>query len=493
MRNIWAAGAAFGLASIAAPALALDGPLAPPQTPTRLDLLPLLEVTPSLGNDQVAPFGGYIRFWIERVGSDTPAEQRDYGLEARTPLNRLLMGRNLARMLTARLTVNRTIPVSQTITLASASHLSNRRDGESWTSEIGERRNFTPYMRVDQSTTATIEVSLTASSRIDADIAANILSIIQAGARLAAPTGPLVTALTHDRMTQATNFFDNAISRLFSEALVERSLTELPAERWITRDSAGHAQPFATITASFPMGRHVWRRDQLRALGGWRIHASEPVVSMFAPLPLQPATLTAGQTEPCAAAAPVSGKPANTETLTGSDLAACRAFRDLLPTRVLAFPVGENVTLGQSLRAETAVDSALQRFAAAADTAKPTVAREVCVLMSERLDALGLNSYDIAAALWAFAQSSSASDSLATAMWDGECAALRLARRLGLPKRPASANQVAGAPSSAPAAGQQGNNQQPGTTNGQQGASQQPGTTNGQQGTSQQPGTTTGH
>jgi len=456
----------FALAGIDAPAFAQD-----------YDLLPLLDVDRN-GRPQwqfSSPVGGYVRFWIERVQAPAavqpvgdPSRARSYTREARDPLSRLLWGRNQSRILQAKLVVQRSNVVTQSVTLAAASHDSNSREGESWRSELGERRFLTPYFRVDQGSTAVIEVSLSASRETDSAVTRNILSIVQAGARLAAPTGPLVTALNSDRLNQASNFVDTAISRLFREKVVETTQSDFPAERWILPSyrrppalAEGGAQPpreigsaIAAIRAHFPMGSHVWTEGGLRGLGEWRVYATEPIVSIFSTVSLEPASPRIDDDPAVRRCREIrTGKNGGGEgegaNLDAQDLQACIAFSGLVPTRVLGLPVGENVTLGQSLRGDAGIAAAVQRFQGDAATER-AAAREICNLVAERADALGLNAYDSAAAVWAFAWNGGLDPKLASGIWSEDCAAARLATRLRLSGVPSSATQSPGAPQTAP-------------------------------------------
>jgi len=468
-----------------------------PALAQEFDLLPLLQVDRNLRSesDFDSPVGGYVRFWIERVRPSErcrpvqagPDQARAYSREARDPVSRLLWGRNYARNLQAKLVVTRSNAVTQSVTLASASHDSSSREGENWRSELGERRFLTPYFRVDQGSTAAIEVSLTASREIDSAVTQNILQIVQRGVGLVAgPTGPLVTALNSDRLNQTTNFVDNAISRLFREKLAETSQSDFPAERWLVRRpalAATRAAPppadgcdlgaaVAGIAANFPMGGHVWREGNERNVGEWRVYVTEPIVSIFSTVQLRDSRATSGS--PAAArcrSAPnpvpgatgaagssgarrarASGQPQSTRegspaALVGHDLQACIAFSGLVPARVLNLTVGENITLGQALRGDAGISAAVQRFQANG-TGKITTAREVCNLVAERADALGLNAYDAAAAVWAFVWSGGLNDDLAHTIWHGDCLTAQLGNTLRLTGVPSSASQT---PAAAPA------------------------------------------
>jgi hypothetical protein len=211
------------------------------------------------------------------------------------------------------------------------------------------------------------------------------------------------------------------------------------------------------------MSGHVWRRSGERNLGEWRIYVTEPLVSVFSTVPLYPGTMISNSAarQECArpavqraqpgrsaSAARTSGPqrrpqrksatepsadPATEPLLQGFDLQACIAFAGLEPTRVLGFIVGENVTLGQSLRGDSAISAAVQRFESSSADRQST-AREICNLVAERADALGLNGYDAAAAVWAFAAGGALTETLSKTIWDHGCASSRLAKRLRLPE-----------------------------------------------------------
>jgi len=418
------------------------------------DLLPLLTVaTEDPGEDDFMslPNGGYTRLWIERVEDESGS--RDYGTEARNWLKRFFLGRSHSRILSARLRVNRSTPIAQTINLATASHTSNRRQGESWTTELEGRRLLTPYFRVEPGTTATLDATMSASSQLDPDMTRNLLSIVERGARLAAPTAPLVTTLTSDRLSEASTFVDNAIARLFGEVIVERSVTELPAERWYSVPSGGWygssgsrpGNPIATVKAIFPMSRDLSNAEDHWEIGTWRLYASEPIVSIYSVVPLN--GYDYDPTGRCGALeAEESSDTAAEGQLRGQDMQACIAFGGLSPSRVLALPVGENLSLGQALRGDSGVTAALQRFSAtpqdgSANGQRQTAAREICTLVAERADALGLNAYDVAAALWAYAVNGGIQWDAANVIWQSSCPAASLARRLKLTISPASADQ----------------------------------------------------
>lgn len=409
--------------------------------PVPFDLLRLLTVDRPAGAWRFdSPMSGYVRFWVERGDSkcafgDVVPEQRDYSTEKRDWFSRLFWGRNFARVLQAKLTVTRSHVVTQSVTLAAASHASNGHEGENWSSELGNRQFLTPFFRVDQGTTAQIDVTLSATKEAESAVTKNVLAIVQAGAKLGAPTGPLVTALNSDRLNQASNFVDTAIARLFHEKIEERSSSDFSADRWLPRAAkdkmgrrsavevpcAGTRPPIASIRGFFPMGTKVWSEQDYRLIGTWNVYVSDPIVSIFSDEPLLDVSAAP---PPC---------PSATEKLEGPDLHACHAFRGLAPTRVLSLPVDDKVTFGEALRANAGINAAVQRYAGLTKGEdKKTVGREICNLVAERADAIGLNQWDSAAAVWAFAWNGGLEKTLAASIWDSGCLTASLGQKIGL-------------------------------------------------------------
>jgi hypothetical protein len=433
------------LASVAMPAMAQEsnsGGSAPDRAyaaqrrartqvspPEPVDLLPLLTVRrEGAAGTSDSPVGGYVRFWVARVESNNVASdgERDYLRERRSWLSRYLLGRSRARLLQAKITI--TNPnVSASYTLAATTQTSNRTDGENFTSELGQRRFLTPYVRMDPGTTVGIEFSLSASATVNPDITGNLLSIIQRGARLAGPSGSLVTALNADRLRDTTNFVDQSIANLFGEKLSERSLTDFSPSQWPTASSnSSEGSLLATVQAWFPMGNDVWTAGRNHQVGSWEIRASEPVVSVFSTLPMR-APSTAPSVDPCTIR-PAADDP----ELSPDERQACRAFRGLAPATVMGFRLAENVLLGESLRGDAGITAALARYRDA-NTNAAEAALALCNLVAARAEALGLNSFDSAATVWAFAHVGDLRQAVANKMASSACQAGNLARRLGLP------------------------------------------------------------
>jgi hypothetical protein len=456
--------------------------------PAPYNLLPLLSVERNRGQYFANPVSGYVRLWIEQGDgkcvtapnfshsrpSAASTAARDYRDEKRPPVERFIWGRNYSRILQAKLVVTRSHVVSETVSLAEASHASSGHEGETWNSRLGDRQFLTPYFRVDQGTTAAIDVSISATKEAESSLTRNLLSVVEAGAKLIAPTGPLVTALNSDRLTQTSDFIDQSISKLFHEKIVESSANDFSADRWLpyyTDDQAcTHRQPIAVIRALFPMGSKMWDATGYRDLGSWEIYATDPIVSIFATEYLlgeprrdrigpcgsagEPSSASSAQEQmPDSGARASKGKGKGArkgsaagarrvqapdrrkvpDPLTGPDQHACIAFQGLVPTRVLSLPVDDKLTLGEALRGDAGIAAAVQRYAAKdGKVDAQAIGREICNLIAERAEGIGLNQWDSAAAVWAFAWNGGLDTSLAGSIWSSGCLTAELGRRIRL-------------------------------------------------------------
>lgn len=379
-----------------------------------LDLLPLISFLRAHVPDAHVPaVGSYTRLYADGEentfddvastgGSRAPkphAERRRYSDEHRQWFRRWALGRSTSRVLTVQATLSYP-PISVTVPLASASFASNRKDGESWNTEINPSRFLTPYFRVASNATLSLRADLQASSRLEGAITANVVDVLQRASALIAPQAKLVTMLNSDRINAAASYMDQSISALFGESITERSTQDFAPPEW---SQAG----IATLLARFPTGVQLYD-DELAGIGAWRIKASSPIASIFVESPL-----------------------CDSECIS-VEAAAAAAFRKLSPYAVLNFALSSDTTVIQLLRSLdgfTELVAALN--AAAPERAMQAAAREssarLCALVSTEADRQGFNAPDVAAVVWALSRSGLLNGEGAALLLDGgTCEAARL-------------------------------------------------------------------
>lgn len=372
-----------------------------------VDLLPMLDLSrPAYDLAASSSVGGYTRIYVDGDVS-TRSVGRSYAREDRGFWRRALAGRSLSRVLTVSVEVQEP-DFSFSRPLASASHDSNRTVGEAWKSELSGDRVLTPYFRIGPRTVVGVEVDISATSSLQGSVTGDILSVIASGVELASPTSSLVTSLNEERYSQAADFVDDAISKLFGEAITERSVSDVRLSRALKDNLLGSA------TASFPDGTGRLSTADQQRIGVWSIKMEAPIVSIHSTRPLTGATTDTYPTDCAGMAASVTKQ-------------ACAAFDDLSPHTVLGLSVGEDLNLLQSLLADTAVQGAIKALEEAGDKSGP--ARSLCSALAGHAENLGLNRYDEAAAVWAFARSGpiSAASSAALLKDRNVCDAVALA------------------------------------------------------------------
>lgn len=386
-----------------------------------------VDLLPFLSTNRVDPGsrsldGAYVRLLLtttlpEQGQADRRGEtiaSRSYRDESRPYWQRWLVGRSLTRVASVKVTLNAP-NVSITRALASAAHLSNREDGETWTTIVNDDRSLTPWFRVDPATTATLQTSLNATSEIKGRMTGEILNVILEGAKLATPSARLVTNLNEERFGRAADYFDRSLSELFGEAIIEETTTDIHFNRLPNGDA------LMTIDPSFPLGRGDLVDLRSRGIGTWTVELDQALVSIFHSTPFKAASGAPARVAPC-------------DTVTDAvDGQACLAYRGLSPYAVLEFPVGEDLSLSQSLAGEAGFAAALKRLedAAVADKAGPALA--VCDLVASHAWRVGLNRYDVAATVWAFSRSGGLSAESSTALAAADrCEAVALAKRVKL-------------------------------------------------------------
>ncbi|WP_254459662.1 hypothetical protein [Xanthomonas sacchari] len=335
--------------------------------------------------------GAYTRFYV--VGIHPPHEplpdldrkdsrekcqvRRCYAQESRPTWQRVMTGRELARVLSVKIDL-RNPSITTTTTLASASYESTFSRGESWTTELNGKLLLTPYFRIGNNSVVRVEANINASAKGKDQVSGKLLAILQTASELVAPTSALLTSLNAPRLNQASQFVEQSLSGLFSNAVVEKSSNEFDPASW------ADDRPLVTINADFPMGKNEVTTALTRSIGTWQIYAATPIISIFSDV---------------AACAPSGNGRCDHKQQ------AKVAFLDLNPSEVLNFPVAENLTLRQALITDSGVLNAFDDLSKGTGVAEAGLAGQLCRRLDERAQALGFNRYDAAAIVWAFSHS----------------------------------------------------------------------------------------
>jgi hypothetical protein len=385
-----------------------------------VDLLPMLDVSRPVYTDAGAsPYiGAYTRLYIDGdvSGEGLEAGQRRYSDEDRGLWRRAFIGRTLSRVLTVKATVEGP-NFSTSRPLASASQVSNRTDGEVWDTELSGDRLLTRYFRIGPMTTVSLEFRVNTTASIDSTITSDVLEIIKSGVALAAPTSSLVTTLNEDRFTQASDFVDDSVSRVFGEAMNESAITDVRLNREL------ETLLLTEVSARFPGAQGRMSRAPQQAVGSWAVRMDTPIVSIFSAVPY----VAPQDTAPAAHCASVAEGPTRQ---------ACAAFEGISPHTILGFEVGDDTNLMQSLLGDTAVQTAMKALAdASTDAARAGAAHTLCNAIAGHVEGLGFNRFDEAAAVWAFARAGSTSTVSAAALLKDAtvCAAVDRAYQVKLP------------------------------------------------------------
>jgi hypothetical protein len=363
----------------------------------------------------VAPVGGYTRLYARWTPPDD-AELRDYQAEKRGWLKRLFVGKAISRVLSAKVTVGSPGVIS-TVTLASASHQSNRNVGETWSTTLATQQYLTPYFRVDPNSKVKVELDLNGNMALQSQVAGNILDVLKRATALVSPESKLITSLNEKRFNDAGQFVDETISSLFGQ-----SVTENVPEEFGPKDLGG-SKAMASVKIVFPMmNKLVLRRAKPREIGSWDILSEPAVISMFSDVPL-----ITGDEKPAVEPCTATSLPA-----LASDLQACRAFARLSAAAMLNLLVADNITLGAVIGADDAILTAIDAVKAAEGDAREAPAIQLCLSIAAKVDKLRLNMYDAAATVWAFSYGGRLEPEAAAFLRKADCPSAKLAAQLNL-------------------------------------------------------------
>lgn len=409
-------------------------------------LLPMIHLKPVEDGEKVRIHDVYTRFLVrparkiaEQNSTDLPS--RNYADERRSFLRRALLSNELSRVLSVKLQL-RNPDITTITTLAAASYQSDLKKGETWSTEVNNAQYVSPYIRVDNNSLLRVEANLQAASRSSDQLSRGVLTMLSGAVNLISPVGSLVTTLNAERINAAANFSESAMSGLLNDALSERIAHEVPNTLW-------HCGRVATISGRFPSYRSI-TGGEISDIGHWDVIADDPVISVFNPVPFpMPGIACAGEGR--RTVSPAENPPQNSTSATDESssteeslqnktlLAARHAVRQLLPSDVLHFRLGENTDVYKELVSDPAIApviSDFNRLEPVSDMAKPKSAAEaqtaynLCSLIAQKANALGFNRVDAAAIYWAYSFSPNLSQRKGALLRDSSCAMGTLMREL---------------------------------------------------------------
>lgn len=298
--------------------------------------------------------------------ADDPRNDRNYKAESRGWLERRFGSRKITRAFIAEFDLNEPDITSSTA-LFSASFESDSAKGESWSTDESLSSFATPYFRVGPNTVLNATFKLKMAEEGDADVGANVVSALNTAATLIAPTSALVTSLTAPQTTAASTFLDNSVSNLFGRSIEETTTSALSLKFW-------SANPVFMVKLNLSDSNDIKDAENKLTAGEWAVYVDAPIASIF----------------------------------TGSASVGPDDFARLDPGAVLAFRLGEDLTVHDYIFARLDVAGRITSLNDAADMGSMSMAREearrLCNRVSRGLAEMGLNNLDAAIAWWAMAE-----------------------------------------------------------------------------------------
>jgi hypothetical protein len=377
---------------------------------TYFDLTPHLNTEPYIGpykDDDTCNIGdGYSRLTVKLIGVEK-RNARHYKDERRESWERLYFGRSFTRILTIRARIGDG-GNNPSVVLASASHESSKKTGEQWQTEGGEFRYLTPYFRLDSSSSINIETTLSFNVRNDSQIGGAALDVVRKGTELLSPSSKLMTTLSEPGLEKAARFFDESISSLFGESVIERSLNDY-SMRTLVRPRGqddGTGRKLLQFEAQFPNKAALKDRQPL-AIGKWNVHAEEPVASIFF--------------------------YARTDCRTPLEAAKLSPdLKRLTPQRILSFNAGANVSVAQLISSDPAISRLTQDVATSKDKEAKKSASTLCNRIASIASSTGFNGLDSSLVVWAYSHSDQVSPSVGNAIRAANCNASQFIKELSL-------------------------------------------------------------
>jgi len=290
---------------------------------------------------------------------------RSYRNELRSPLSRFFAGKAVSRVLSLNATYSRH-KVEATTTVVSFSHKSSRK-GYEWSSEVSNQRLITPYFRIDNDGTVKTSWKLSLNKTYDVSMLQDLMDVVKRATALISPSAGLLTSLNAPRFKDSSQFVDQSVSSFLRESVDEIAPDEFPLAA-----CSGHE--LVTLTLELPDDANVIRKNSgNRPVGSWTVRLAPPIRSIFLPI-------------------------AENQT------PASDVIRAIGSGTVFDFQVSENLSLGQFVNGDNAISAVRDEFTTTNDNSNTAnTAKKLCSLIVGKLQGIGLNRFDTAVAVVAFA------------------------------------------------------------------------------------------
>lgn len=287
----------------------------------------------------------------------------NYANELRNPVSRFFSGKSVTRALSLNATYSRH-KVDSTTTVVSLSHKSSRK-GYEWSSEVSNQRLITPYFRIDQDGVVRTSWKLAMNKTYDMSAVQDLLKVVKRATNLLTPSSGLLTSLNAEQFKETSQFVDQSVSSFLRESIDEIAPDEFPLAACAGKD-------LVSLTLVLPKGANVVRNAPgNRPVGTWTVRLAPPIRSIFSPQ------------------AGLSMSPSLVSTSVGAGT-------------IFDYQVGDKLSLGQVLGGDSAITAVRDEFKGTSDNAAMT-ASKLCALLVGKLQAIGLNRFDTAVAIYAFA------------------------------------------------------------------------------------------
>jgi len=283
---------------------------------------------------------------------------RNYDAERRDPIRRFFMRKQVSKVLTAQVSV-RPLGVNGIATLVAIGRDSGK-EGENWSTDVGNRLTLLPYFRVDPNMMLQLTANYESQRTYTSTLAHDVVDIVERASKLITPTTPLITASNKSRFNDASTFVDTTINGLLKVDIKENLRADSPLGR--------DAQPPKGATGDNPI---TLARLVLYATG-----TNDPY-----------------QRNPSEYLRPVGMWTIKVEPFSGSLFNGVEGTDTPAVASVLNFQVSDGKRVREMLAGDTIVSGA--RDAVLKPGAKKDLVGTLCRAVASRADAEGFSTEDV--------------------------------------------------------------------------------------------------